>query len=361
MAQPGRGGPRNPLDRPLLLAVVAIHVLAIAKPVDVLFPVDAWSVGRLLLHGKVPYRSFAFEYPPLSTLAFLLPGLVPHGLAKSVLALQALALEGVVFLHLRAHAGAVRRYAALSFLLFPFLAGGFDAVPMAALFVGTALLAADRAEGWWVAAAGAMAKVSPGLVWVWGRGHLRVALVSLGVTAAVLLAPVALARHRDDDWLTYNIDRGVQVESVAATTTWLARQVNGHPSSYPYRFKAFEIDGASREAAVWAVTGGLGLLWIAARAKGRDAWELSLLAVDVFLVASKVLSPQYLAWTAPLAAVVGGPVFLVHLVMAGLTVVAYTVVSGRQAILAVAAVRNLVLVGTVAVGLWRLRRAAPER
>lgn len=367
MAEAGEDGevvepqkPRNPLDRPLIAAVVAIHVLAIARPVDVLYPVDAWSVGRLILHGHLPYRSFPFEYPPLSALAFVLPGLFPHGWAGSILGLQALALELVVFWFLRRQAGAVRRYAAMSFLMFPFLAGGFDAFPMAALAVGTALLAGKHAKGWAVVAAGAMMKVSPGLAWVWARSHPRAAIASLALTAAVLLAPVALATHRDDDWVTYNIDRGVQVESVAASTTWVAREATGRPSKFEYRFKAFEIAGASPAGAGWALTGVLSLAWIAVRAKGRDAWQLSLLALDVFLVASKVLSPQYFAWTAPLAAVVGGPVFAVHLVMAALTVAAYTLVHGHTAILALAAVRNLLLVGTVAVGLWRLRRPAPS-
>lgn len=347
---------RNPVDRPLLLAVVAIHVLAILKPVDVLFPVDAWSIGRMLLHGKLPYRSFAFEYPPLSTLAFLLPGAVPHGLAKNVLALQALALEVVAVMCIRGRPGALRRYGVLSFLLFPFLAGGFDAFAMAGLAAGTALLAADRAAGWAAVAVGTMVKLSPGVTWVWCRRHLGAAAIGLVVTAAVITAPVVLARHRDDDWITYNLDRGVQVESVAATTTWAARQATGRRSTYTYRFKAFEIDGAAAEAAAWTAAGALAMLWIAVRAQARDAWQLSLLAVDVFLVASKVLSPQYFAWTSPLAAMVGGPVFVAHLAMAGLTVVAYSVVSGRDGILAVAAIRNVILVGTVGVGLWRLRR-----
>jgi hypothetical protein len=344
----------------LLAAVVAIHVLGLIRPIDVLAPVDPWAIGRRLLGGQLPYRSFAFEYPPLSTLAFLLPGLVPHGVAKWALAAQALALEAVAVAFIRRHPGALRRYGVLSFLLFPFLAGGFDAAAMAALAAGTALLAADRAVGWGVVAVGTMVKLSPGVTWVWCRRRLAAAAVALAVTGVVIAAPVALARHRDDDWLTYNIDRGVQIESVAATTTWLARQATGHPSTYTYRFKAFEIDRASAAAAVWSATGALAMLWIALRARGRDAWRLSLLAVDVFLMASKVLSPQYVAWTAPLAAVVGGPVFVVHLVMAALTIGTYSVASGQQAILAVAALRNVVLVATVAAGLWQLRRPSPQ-
>ena len=87
---------------------------------------------------------------------------------------------------------------------------------------------------------------------------------------------------------------------------------------------------------------------------------LALLAAALFLISSKVLSPQYFAWPAPLSAVVGGPAFVLHLAMAALTVLAYTVVSGSEAILTVAAVRNVVLVGTVAWALWQLRRPAPE-
>ena len=357
MEQPAGG---NRVDRPLIVAVVAIHLLAVARPVDVLFPVDPWSVGRLLLDGRIPYRDFQFEYPPLSALAFILPGLVPKGAAATVLALQAVAMELAAVAYIRRYPGALRRYGAMSFLLFPFLAGGFDAFPMAGLAVSTALLAAGAPAGWWVVAAGAMMKISPGVAWVWCRRHLVVAAAALAVTLAVILVPVALAENRDDDWLTYNIDRGVQVESVAATTTWLARQVNGNPSTYEYRFKAFEIDGATVAASVWVVAGALGMLWVFVRARGRDAWVLALVAVDLFLISSKVLSPQYFAWTAPLAAVVGGPAFVLHLAMAALTVLAYTVVSGSEAILTVAAVRNVVLVGTVAWALWQLRRPAPE-
>jgi hypothetical protein len=335
-----------------------MHVLAVARPNDVLRPVDAWSVGRLLLEGHIPYRDFQFEYPPLAALAFLLPGLVPHGLAKLVLALQAVVLELVAIAFIRRYAGALKRYLVLSFLLFPYLPGGFDAFPMAALAVSTALFAQGSPAGWAVVATGTMMKLSPGLAWIWCRRRPIVAAGALAVTAAVILGPVALATNRDDDWLTYNLDRGVQVESVAASSTWVVRQLNGHPSTIEYRFKAFEIDHASPAAALWAGAGAIGLIWIAARARGRDAWALALLTLDVFLVSSRVLSPQYFAWTAPLAAVVGRRTFVLHLVMAGLTVLTSSLVDHSQAFLAMAALRNAVLVGTAAWGLWRLRAPA---
>lgn len=347
---------RSPWQRPILVAVVLIHVLAVLKPIDVLFPVDAGTIGRRLLAGDLPYRDFQFEYPPLSAVAFLLPGLVPRGWASHVLALQALALEAVAIFFIRRQPGALRRYALLSFLVFPFLAGGLDGIPMAALAASTALLAAGHRAGWLVAALGGMAKVGSVMAWAWCRHHLVAAGALLVVTATVLLAPLALSGGHNYDWVSYNLNRGVQAESVAATTTWIANGVTGTASTFAYRFKAYEIDGASGAALAWIVAGGVAMGCLICRSRGRDAWWLALLALDIFLVSCKVLSPQYLAWTAPLAAVVGGRVFKLHLVMIGLTVAAYAVVPGQTAVLAVIAVRNVVLVGTVAWGLWSLRR-----
>lgn len=350
---------RSPWQRPILVAVVLIHILAVLRPIDVLFPVDAWTIGRRLLDGDLPYRDFQFEYPPLSAVAFLLPGLVPRGWANHVLALQAVALEAVAVLFIRRQPGALRRYGLLSILMFPFLAGGLDGLPMAALAASTALLAAGRPAGWVVAALGGMAKLAPVVAWSWCRHHLAAAGALLVLTSAMLLAPLAMSRDRDHDWVSYTFHRGVEVESVAASTTWLVNGITGTPSTFAYRFKAYEIAGASGAALGWMVAGGMAMALVIRRSKGRDAWWIALLAVDILLVSCKVLSPQYLAWTAPLAAVVGGRVFRLHLLMIGLTVAAYAVVPGQEAVLAVIAVRNAVLVGTVGWGLWRLRRPVP--
>jgi len=356
-------------------------VLAVARPVDVLTPVDPWIIGRAVFHGHLPYRSFPFEYPPLAVAAFVLPALVPHGAAHLVLALQAVALELVVVAMLArwARPGTLRRYGMLSLLLFPLLAGGFDGVPMVALTAGTALVAAGSVGGWWVVAAGAAAKLSPGLIWVWGpwapppavpagrarsgspaRRRLLTAALALAVTGVVLLSPVALARHRDDDWLTYNLDRGVEVESMAASTAWLVHSAEGHPVRFPYRFRAVEIDHGAGAALVWEVLGALGLVAVALRARRAEPWLAALVTVDVFLMASKVFSPQYLVWAAPLAAVVGGELFVWHLVAAGLTVAVYALPLSHTAMLAVTAVRNLVILGAVGRGLARLWRPRPD-
>lgn len=351
--------PDSPLlRRSLLVAFAAVHLLAVAAPADVLAPVDPWRIGRMIWDGQLPYRDFPLEYPPGSLLAFLLPGAVPHGLAPSVLALQAVAVEAaVMWWVLRPVDGALWRWVSLSMMVFPFLAGGFDALPMAAIAGSTALLAGGSAAGWWLAGLGAVVKIAPGAAWVWGRGHVGMAVAALAVTAAVLLVPGAIADDPDDAYLGYALHRGVQVESVAATTAWVAQRVAGETPRFAYRFKAYEIDGAGGAAAGWTVVGVAGIVLVALMA-GRggpaDPWLAAFTTVVLFLIANKVLSPQFVAWPAPLAAVLGGWWFRSWLAIAALTLAAY-LGDGPTWILSCAALRNVVLVLAAAAGLRALR------
>src|SRR5439155_7675455 len=94
--QSGMATERRLVLRALVLAVVVEHLLLEVAPLDVLAPLDPWRIGQRLLHGQLPYRDFPFEYPPLAAVAFLFPGLASHGAARSVLALQEVAVEAVM-------------------------------------------------------------------------------------------------------------------------------------------------------------------------------------------------------------------------------------------------------------------------
>ncbi len=65
---------RPPTWRAIVVLAIAIRVMFVIAPFDVLHPVDAHVLGQLVLHGDVPYRDFGLEYPPGSILAMLLPG-----------------------------------------------------------------------------------------------------------------------------------------------------------------------------------------------------------------------------------------------------------------------------------------------
>jgi hypothetical protein len=351
------------LLRGLVAALIIEHVALIAGPVDVLSPIDPHVWGQWMLHGQIPYRDFGFEYPPLAVLAFLLPALLPHSFGPPVLAVQAAALEVVVaFVVLQHHPGALVRYAALSLLVFPFLSGGFDALPMAAIAISSFLLADGQATGWWIAAAGVLTKISPGVVWVWARKPWKAGIVALVVTAAVALAPAAVTRHPDDSYLGYTLHRGVEAESVAASTAWVVQQAERVPTRIVYRFRSNELPGADGAATVWLALMAIAFIALAVRA-GRegptDPWLASFVALLVLMIGSKVLSPQYVAWPAPLAAVLGGRWWKAWVAVAGLTIVTYALSLTNSQLLALTLVRNVVLVATAVAGLTALLRRSP--
>jgi hypothetical protein len=308
----------------------------------------------------VPYRDFGFEYPPLAIVPFLVSGAVPSGLALPTLAVQALAAEAaLVALVLRRHAGAAMRYAVLSLFVFPFLSGGFDAYPMLALALATALLAEGRAAGWWVAAAGALVKVAPGTAWVWARRPVATAVAALVVTVGVGLAPVLLADDVDETWVGWTLHRGVQVESVAGTFHWAAERLQGDEPRFEYRYRSWEIDGAGGLATATLVVAAAGLVAVALAGRRRP-WLAALTAVLLLIAGGKVLSPQFVAWGAPLAAVVGGRWFAGYLALAGLTAAAYAAGTGPSALLAVILVRNALLVVLAVAGVRQLLDPGPD-
>ncbi len=352
---------RRLIVRGLVVALLVEHLLLVVKPLNVLAPVDPWVIGQHLLHGDLPYRDFAFEYPPLAALAFVLPGAATHGAALSVLAFEEVVVEAaMVVLVFTGRRAALLRYGVLSLFVFPFISGGFDALPMAALAASTWLLTAENGWGWAVAGAGALVKVSPGVVWVWGRTRWRAAVAALAVTVAVALVPLSVARDATSSYLGYALKRGVQVESVAASTTWVAHRIEGAPDHFAYRFKSWQIAHGGAEATAWEAVAlvGMAALFIAARRRQLDPWLASLAAVLLFLCGSKVFSPQFVAWGAPLAAVVGGRWFVAYLAVAALTFLAYVVPSGPGAILGFALVRNAVVVTTAALALQRVMSPA---
>ena len=147
----------------------------------------------------------------------------------------------------------------------------------------------------------------------------RRVLVSIAATGLVLgtgsLLLAGWARLLSP--LSYQVERGLQVESVLATPAMLAwalvpnTWVVGYQSS-----KSFEVDGPS-VSVLLAVSSGVTLLYLAALGLlwARLAWlarhqvdvELStsvwiiLAGVMGFVVIGKVFSPQYLLWVIPVA------------------------------------------------------------
>lgn len=296
-------------------------------------PFSAASVGDLyvygtykdlMVHGLVPYRDFDFEYPPGALISIRLAG----G-DVDVLSLMMLGCAVVTQLAAWAAGGPV---AGWSMALLPALAGAlvrthFDLLPTALALVGLALILTRPRRGalelgFVVLALGTMTKLWPvalavvACCWLLGRGERRAALRVGAIFLLVVLAiaiPFAALGGFPSKMVQFHLDRPVQIESTAATVLELTggSSVTGDPVR-PDRFKSNGLDGGAADVVAALSTLALLvsvalILRLAARRPARDGLVLAALAITLaFVVFSKVLSPQYMVWLLPLAAVTAG-------------------------------------------------------
>ena len=207
--------------------------------------------GELMAHGKVPYRDFTPEYPPLALPAFVLPALVSHdedGFRQAFEPLMAacgVALLLFVALGARALGDAPERlWATLAYVaLFPLALGTvvltrFDLWPAALTAAALAALLSGRDRlGLGVLALATAAKLYPGVLlplavaWAWRRRGRREALVGLGIYLAVLafcFVPfLALGPDGVVHSFTRQLDRPLQIESLGAGFLLAAHQALG--------------------------------------------------------------------------------------------------------------------------------------
>ncbi|WP_291477262.1 glycosyltransferase 87 family protein [Corynebacterium sp.] len=145
---------------------------------------------------------------------------------------------------------------------------------------------------------------------------------SLAVLCVVVVAVGGVDRLLSP--LTYQGDRGLQVESVAATPWVLAAALHhladgaagdGNPWSISYAAsKSYEIAGPGTDATLVVVTALTAasvltaVVW-AVRRLVRDDWTparavaFSVALIMLVIVTNKVFSPQYMVWVAPVVAV----------------------------------------------------------
>jgi hypothetical protein len=286
------------------------------------------SYKELMQHGLVPYRDFVFEYPP--------GALIPIRLAGGDIDYLSLTMLGCAIVTQLAAWGAGGPVAGWLMAALPPVAGAlvrthFDLFPTALAVAGLALVltaAAARPRrglvelGFVVLALGTMVKLWPavlaavGFCWLLGRGERRLAVRAGVLFALVVLAsglPFVALGGFPGKMVAFHLDRPVQIESTAATVLEVVggSHVTGDPVVHD-RFKSNGLDGGAAD--VVAALSTLArlvcaalILRLAARRPTRDGLVLSALAITLaFVVFSKVLSPQYVVWLLPLAAVAAG-------------------------------------------------------
>ncbi|MFH8974155.1 glycosyltransferase 87 family protein [Streptomyces sp. NPDC017890] len=300
----------------LVLLLFVLKVLVLPGPdvtgdVSVIYR-DWYEVLRT---GTFPHDDVTWQYPPAAAFAVLSPALLPFlsyptaffvlacGADLAVLALLCRAGRGSG----RSSCGAWVWVAGVP-LLGPTVYARYD-VMVTAVAVA-ALLAAGRHPrvAGALAALGALLKVWPALVLLGMRGRAPwAAAVLSGAGLAALLAvtmPGAFA------FLTFQRERGTEVESLGALVFHVARHF-GWDGEVLLNYGSVEFLGpyvgtvSTVALALTALAFGGLLLWRAAASRfaAHTAADAAFVAVLVFTVTSRVLSPQYMVWLIGLAAV----------------------------------------------------------
>ncbi|GAA1961912.1 glycosyltransferase family 87 protein [Nocardioides panacihumi] len=187
------------------------------------------------------------------------------------------------------------------------------------VLVGAALVLGARSSG----AGAALATVAAGIKYwpaivlpaivLGARSRGRAAWTVVLVGAALAGGSLAIAdAHRLFTPLTWQGERGLQLESVAATPAVVGHLVD--PGRFRVAFtdhQSFEMFGPGTAVALTAATVGSGLLvallgvlwWRGRHFQGAEVlvWT-TLTATTGFIVVDKVFSPQYLLWLTPIAA-----------------------------------------------------------
>ncbi|MBI2862021.1 MAG: DUF2029 domain-containing protein [Chloroflexi bacterium] len=338
-------------DRLLVALAVAVHVLVFVilynwglALYEVGGPGDPWHYFDFAsdwLSGQIPYRDFLVEYPVLSLPWFLLPRLFANApfayewpFNLEMLALDLLGLALIADWARRSRSAllmAVGVYTVSVLAIGDIIAKRFDLVPafltLAALWVWSR---GWRPMAWVLLGVGMMTKLYPALlVPLFALALLRsrrfrelwVGLALFTVTVGLVggwWATFGIEGMRES--LAYQMERGLQVESTYAALSLLVGGLSETPAQIEWTHGAYELVSRQTELlgrASFPIVGILLLMvylsyWVRSANesnKNHDSlliWH-SVAAVAAFMVAGKVLSPQYFIWLIPLVPLLQGP------------------------------------------------------
>jgi Glycosyltransferase family 87 len=369
-------------------ALVLVRIVAVGVALDghatrgrhTVLPGDVRRYHTIASRRGTPYADFAVEYPPLTLAAIdaLDGGTVRRSTVR--LMWSQVALDGVIALLLAWGWG---RRAALAYLVlglafvwYPFLYLRLDLLSVALAVAGLALVRRRRpAAGGAAIAVACFAKVwpialVPGLVarrsW---RALAAFAAVGVAGTAAWvgwagLDGPVQV--------LTFRGARGWQVESTIGSVVHVFAAADAHMESGAMRIGT--VPGSLRLGLpLLGVLATIGVWWLLARVPRAAVHVVDgiapLAAVAAVLVFATLLSPQYVSWLLPFAAIAaaGGERRIAALtgVVALLSTLGLDLVKeidhGDPLAMAVVLARNAALLALLAVAVARLVRLARVR
>ncbi|WP_435822111.1 glycosyltransferase 87 family protein [Actinacidiphila alni] len=274
----------------------------------------------VLRGGTFPLHDVTWQYPPGAALVVLSPGLLPF-LGYSAAFFWLAFLADAVVLGVLLRDSAVRRSGRLAavwvwvggvILLGPIVYARYDVMVTA---VGVLALLRfprrPRAAGL-LAGLGAMLKVWPLLLLIGApRGRsTRRSWLTAAATMAVLALVFHLAMPGSMSFLTFQRERGTEVESLGAMVFHLGRHLGWH-GAVRMNYGSMEFLGphvhlvSTAAMALSVLAFGWLLLW---RLRARTftvstPYDAGFAALLVFTTTSRVISPQYMVWLIGIGAV----------------------------------------------------------
>jgi hypothetical protein len=313
-----------------------------------------------LLGGAIPYRRFALEYPPLALVPMTLPRLAwPLGTPTDEVYVRLFAIvEGclavlVGLLIARLCDDPMRAIATWALLVVAAgasIAWRYDLWPAAAVLA--ALAAADRGRPGMAGVAlgaGTLLKLFPIVVLpilaarsvaLHDWAGLRRLLVGTALTIGLVMGgTLAMAGGDALQWLTYELDRGLQLESTGSGILLLLHVAVGQPFALVLAFGTLQVVAPGADIIVWVtpflemllvtVVAALALIRFRRDVRRLGTVPLTSLAIAgvavlvALVVASKVFSVQYIVWFLPLVPFLPGRLRWTALAIAVLSTLIY--------------------------------------
>ena len=301
------------------------------------------GIANRVASGEIPYRDFPVEYPPLALLPLVLPRLLAGSDSPQIYQTWFSAISLCFAVATGAAVGWLARrgwsasptsdtlatFAGLALASAPLVLWRFDIVP--AFMTTLALVAVASGRPSWSGATlglGALTKVYPALIapvfvasYLFRRRFKSGALVVAGfVVAAGLVVGevVVVAGASAFSFLEYQVDRGVEMESIVGGIALLAHVVSGAHVRIFLGFGSWQVDSpvirplaipnviftalvVTALVAGWLYSTRQDQLRHAGMRRGT-LMKYLLATVIALLITNKVLSPQYVIWLLPFAA-----------------------------------------------------------
>jgi hypothetical protein len=293
--------------------------------------------GDRIVDGKVPYRDFRVEYPPLALVPFTVPSFfssTQDSYDAVFLALMVFAFAGcsvLIVLALHALGGSSRRvvgsvgaFCAGIALLGPFLVTRFDLfAALVTLAAVTAILHRRERLGPVLLGLAIATKIYPAVLLPLlvaraarqGRGAgVRALLLSVGTTALVylpfaLVSPDGVARS-----VWRQAGRPLQIESLGSGVLLALHNAFGMPLDWASGAGSQNLTGGVATVASVLTTVALAMVLVVVWARfargdvvsNERFTRYAAAAIVTFVALGKVLSPQFLVWIAAAVVLVQG-------------------------------------------------------